>query len=191
MEFHKEKLSTPEKNDVNRTCCVTGHRVISVPLQERVCAAFSREIIHAAEEGYDRFLCGFARGADVLFAKEVISFIEWSGSAELIAVLPFRAREAQLRKNPYTARLLEGCGEIRIASEKMHKGAFLLRDRLMVSESSLVIALYDGRRSGGTFYTINEARKHGKVIRTIPYPACGMTQITEGFIQESLPMSDE
>ena len=190
MEIGEEELNAPAAEDVSRTCCVTGHREIPVSLRTNVCAAFAREIIRAAEEGYDRFLCGFARGADLLFAREVLTFIEWSRAADLIAVLPFRARADQLRMDPATARMLDSCKEIRIVSEQMHKGAFLLRDRIMVAESSRVIALYDGRRKGGTFYTINEARKRGRVIRIIPYPECEQVRITEGFVQENLRMPD-
>lgn len=40
----------------------------------------------------------------------------------------------------------------------------LKRNDLMLSMCSLVVALYDGRKKGGTYYTINQAKKLGKEI---------------------------
>ena len=39
----------------------------------------------------------------------------------------------------------------------------------MVDNSSLVIAVYDGRKSGGTLYTMNYAKKIGNELIVIRY----------------------
>lgn len=45
----------------------------------------------------------------------------------------------------------------------------LIRNDEMLDKCDLVVALYDGRDRGGTFYTINRARKLGKrVIIIVP-----------------------
>jgi hypothetical protein len=40
----------------------------------------------------------------------------------------------------------------------------LIRDREIVRRADLLIAWYDGRRKGGTFYTVNQAKKKGVPI---------------------------
>lgn len=53
----------------------------------------------------------------------------------------------------------------------------LIRNREMLAASDLVVACYDGRKTGGTFFTVTEARKEGKKVvilsahRHIPTPA--------------------
>ena len=43
----------------------------------------------------------------------------------------------------------------------------MIRNRYMVNASSLVIAVHDGRLSGGTAATIRCAREAGRTIREI------------------------
>lgn len=40
------------------------------------------------------------------------------------------------------------------------RGAPLIRNKEIVSGAKLLVACYDGRQTGGTFYTINFAKKH-------------------------------
>ena len=37
----------------------------------------------------------------------------------------------------------------------------LLRNNFLVDNSSLLLAYYDGRKKGGTYYTVNRAKKKG------------------------------
>lgn len=53
------------------TCCFTGHRELPVQLLSRLETALQSEVQRAIRQGYTHFLCGFARGADLLFAKAV------------------------------------------------------------------------------------------------------------------------
>lgn len=54
--------------------------------------------------------------------------------------------------------------------EKYGKRAPLVRNDEMLALCDLVVALYDGRDRGGTFYTITQARKLKKrVIIIVPY----------------------
>ena len=43
----------------------------------------------------------------------------------------------------------------------------LKRNRYMVDKSELVIAVFNGTKSGGTWYTINYARRSGKQVEII------------------------
>lgn len=48
--------------------------------------------------------------------------------------------------------------------EKYGRGAPLVRDREIVDNCDMLVALYDGRKTGGTAYTVNYAIKKHKPI---------------------------
>ena len=54
-----------------KTCCVTGHRDISEKQGDYVKQALRHEILSAIEDGYTRFISGFAEGVDLMFASIV------------------------------------------------------------------------------------------------------------------------
>lgn len=43
----------------------------------------------------------------------------------------------------------------------------LIRNLEIVKKGELLIALFDGRKSGGTYFTINKAKEIGKMVRII------------------------
>lgn len=57
--------------------------------------------------------------------------------------------------------------DISIQSEKSNRQCYHERNRYMVLSSDRVIAVYDGRSTGGTFYTIRFAQANEKEIRII------------------------
>ena len=54
-----------------KTCCVTGHRDIPKEYLDYVEQELRREVQAAIEDGYTRFISGFAEGADLMFAAIV------------------------------------------------------------------------------------------------------------------------
>lgn len=56
---------------------------------------------------------------------------------------------------------------IRPDYEKYGKRAPLVRNDEIVKLGEVLIALYDGRQSGGSFYTIKQARELGKEVRIV------------------------
>lgn len=54
-----------------KTCCVTGHRDIPEGRKSYVIQELQREVLAAIDEGYTRFISGFADGADLMFAAIV------------------------------------------------------------------------------------------------------------------------
>ena len=59
-----------------KTCCVTGHRDIPAERMADVEQALRREVLAASEEGYTRFISGFAEGTELLFAALVAEEME-------------------------------------------------------------------------------------------------------------------
>ena len=56
-----------------KVCCVTGHRDIPTDRAVYVEQALRREVLAAIEDGYTRFISGFAEGTDLMFAAIVPS----------------------------------------------------------------------------------------------------------------------
>ena len=54
-----------------KTCCVTGHRDIPEDRIAYVEQELRREVLAAIQDGYTRFISGFAEGADLMFAALV------------------------------------------------------------------------------------------------------------------------
>ena len=88
---------------------------------------------------------------------------------KIIAVLPFREQNEkwnEKNKVEYEAILKKVDDEV-IVSEHYHQRCFLQRNDYMVQRSSRLIALYDGKFKGGTFYTYTKAKSLGLEIINI------------------------
>ena len=54
-----------------------------------------------------------------------------------------------------------------MVSDKYFNGCLFKRNIYMVDKSDLVIAVFNGEKKGGTFYTLSYAEKQGKIIEII------------------------
>ncbi len=124
-----------------------------------------QEVLQAAAMGYTHFISGFATGADLLFA-DIVAELKRTYPITLEAAIPYRNR---LRTpDLHFQRLIKDCDRVTVLTEKYSKGCFMLRNRYMVDQSSLVLAVYDGRKTGGTAATVKYAQSVGceaKIIR--------------------------
>ena len=75
-----------------KVCCVTGHRDIPTDRAVYVEQALRREVLAAIEDGYTRFISGFAEGTDLMFAAIVAEQKEYSPNLYLEAALPYAGR---------------------------------------------------------------------------------------------------
>ena len=146
------------------TCCVTGHRTIpdkEVPLVQRLLKA---AVIDAITQGYTHFISGLAQGVDLMFAEIVV---------ELKAVYPITLEAAipcpsRMKTPDETFQSLIGCCDVvKILSDHYFRGCYMRRNRYMVDQSSLVIAVWDGRKTGGTAETVQYAFSQHKVCAII------------------------
>ena len=148
-----------------KTCCVTGHRNIPMEKQETVEARLRREVSLAIEDGYNRFLSGFAEGTDLLFAAIVAEQAQRNPGVCLEAAIPYpnrlQAKDGQFQK------LIACCQSVKIVSDHYFPACFMQRNRYMVRQSARVIAVYDGRERGGTLFTMRYAHSLGREIRVI------------------------
>ncbi len=147
------------------TCCVTGHRDIPEDRLDYVKTEMKKEILQAIRDGYTRFISGFAGGSDLIFAQIVLALQKEGQSISLEAAIPYQKR--LYSKDPQFQILISGCDRVKVLSPQYHRGCYFERNRYMVDESSRILAVYDGRKTGGTFYTIHYAGKHNKGIHMI------------------------
>lgn len=154
-----------EGSAIDETCCVTGHRDIAEEYLETVRAGLLREITRAVAAGYTRFLSGFARGADLYFAEIVAEFKRSDPAVRLEALLPYQGRLHS--REPQFRRLIAACDRVTVQSEVYTPACFFARDRALVEAASLVIAVYDGRPTGGTRYTMRYANSLGREVRHV------------------------
>lgn len=148
-----------------KTCCVTGHRQIPQEQWADVENALRVEVRRAIEDGYVHFISGFARGADLMFAAAVAEQKQRYPGITLEAALPYAGRldtpDARFHE------LLMSCDAVNVACQCYVPYCFEQRNRYMVENSQLVIAVFDGRSSGGTAMTLRYARRLGREIRLV------------------------
>ena len=62
-------------------------------------------------------------------------------------------------------KLIRCCDNVKIHSDSYFKGCYMRRNRYMINQSQRVIAVYDGRPTGGTATTVRYAK--GKDVRVV------------------------
>ena len=152
-------------------CCVTGHRPEGFPFTpddkesylqyKRSLDAAVRELL---EQGYRHFITGMAEGVDTDFALAVLTRKKNYENVKLEAALPYpRSRGTQSLRNTVLAE----CDCETMVSEKYFDGCMQKRNCYMVDKADLVLAVWNGKKKGGTWNTISYARKKNKPIRYI------------------------
>ncbi len=152
----------------NKTCCVTGHRDIPDVEIPKIKAALEAEIAKAVQDGFTEFLSGFADGVDQYFAELIADKKNTHSELRLVAVLPYRARIVSLEKEETAKALLAVCDDVVVIQEKSDPSVYAKRNRYLVENADRVIAVYDGRETGGTVGTIRFAHMLQKELREIP-----------------------
>ncbi len=151
--------------DIKKSCSVTGHRKLKESQIDFIRQELRREIEFAIKEGYIHFLSGFANGTDIEFAMIVAELKKDNPIITLEAVLPYRKRINL--KNKQFHELLDKCDTITITSEEYNKSCFHKRNLYVIANSERIIAVFDGRKKGGTFHALKIAEKNNREIKLI------------------------
>lgn len=164
---------------MEKTCCVTGSRPQGfkwnyynkrsdeyIAYRDNIKAI----VTGLVDEGYTHFIAGGAMGADTDFAEVVLEVkSEINSNIVLELAVPFDGHTSNFTMSDIARfkRTLELADKVTYTSSKYATGVYHVRNRYMVDKSSTVIAFWTGKRSGGTFYTMNYAQKHDKKLITV------------------------
>lgn len=153
----------------NQTCCFSGYRpekfpfslIVDNPQYQKLKFDIRKAIARASLDGFQYFLCGMARGFDILCGETMLEMREeckeWS-NLQLIAVIPFPehsenwSEEWRLRHVALEVR----SDELIYTGEEYHSNCYFERNRYMVDHSNRLICYCDGK-AGGTAYTMKYA----------------------------------
>ena len=145
-----------------KVCAFSGHRNLAVYDFDEL--LLQRVIVNLVKNGIKRFLCGMAVGFDMKAAQTVI-VLKKSYDIELVACLPCAnqsERYSQKNKLLYD-EILACCDEVVVLESEYVSGCMHRRDRYMVDNSDTLVCFLR-KTSGGTYYTVNYARKANKKI---------------------------
>ena len=148
-------------SDKSKSLAFTGHRTIPIERQNEIRARLVEAVSVACKSGITCFFSGMAMGFDLMAAETVLSLKGRYPDIRLIAVVPFRRQSCRwppIEKERYQ-KIISQADQVIILSEHYFKGCLLRRNDFMLEHSCGVIAYYDGKTYGGTFYTYREARK--------------------------------
>jgi len=166
--------------DKESTVCFSGYRpekfsfilnkgeAAYLALRERT----GHAIIQAINDGYTTFLCGMAKGFDLVAGSVLLELMEKRpGMAEvkLIAVLPFEGHGFSGPWQIVHQLVLGRADEVVTLASKYHPKAYHDRNRYMVDNSSCLICYYDGQK-GGTDYTVKYAEQQRFTIVNVVEP---------------------
>lgn len=151
------------KFDRTVSAAFTGHRFYDFPQREFIQERLTSAIFEAYDHGIRNFISGFALGIDLMAAQLVQSLKCNLPGISLTAAIPFegQAERYNIYDKRVYRRLLELADKVIVLSDCYYPRCFLDRDEFMVENASYLIAYYDGREKGGTYYTVKKARARG------------------------------
>ena len=133
---------------------VTGHRPKRLKGQQK-------EVKKWLSKQLDKYECteaisGMAQGADQIFAQVAVE-----KDIPLTCCYPYRKSFFHQEEQ----KILNKAKNIKFISE-VYTGnkAYWFRDKYMVDNCDLLLAVWDGIKAGGTWLTINYAQKIGKPV---------------------------
>ena len=162
---------------MSKNCCCTGHRPKGFPFKYDIDKQKHTVYLQTLEEkielaiteyGIINFISGMAIGVDMDFAEIVLKLREKSPIALECAIpCPNQTLKWDDKDKLRYDNILKRADKINLISERYTPECMLKRNRYMVDNSELVIAVFNGIEKGGTWYTIKYAEKKNKVIEMI------------------------
>lgn len=155
------------------TCCFSGYRPEKLPWgyneEDPRCVDLKEKLYDVTSavyaSGIRRFICGMAQGSDMYFCEAVLELKEDHDDIILEAALPCEdqaSRWSERQRNRYY-KLLQQCDTECFISRQYTPECMMRRNKYMVDNASILIAVYDGR-FGGTMHTVGYAEKNGLEI---------------------------
>lgn len=151
-------------------CCFTGHRPKKINLSEKeVKILLEKAIDNAIANGYVTFITGMASGSDIWAAEIVLERKKSNSNLHLICAVPYYGFEKSrtITEQERYKRIINDADLVKEICDKYFKGCYQVRNEWMVNRSSLVIAVFNGQKSG-TKNTVDYAKQKGiKIINVL------------------------
>lgn len=153
-----------------RRVCFTGHRPDKIDLNEKQAKELLEKAIdYAISQGFITFITGMAMGVDIWAAEIVLDRRKKNKEIHLIAALPhpnFESRRSITEKMRFN-KIIKAADYVEQVNEYYFSSCYQVRNEWMVDRSALVIALFNGQKSG-TKNTIDYAKRKGvKVVNVL------------------------
>lgn len=155
-------------DEIAKTCCFTGPRPKNYPWgSNKECAAkiegkLKSAVQNTIENGYRHFISGMATGIDLLAAKIVLQLRgempEMKITLEAAIPFPLQSKCWEEETKYEYERLLLQCDKVHCVCDAFSLEAYKKRDKYMIDNSSLLIAV-EGMPNGGAARTIVYARR--------------------------------
>lgn len=153
-----------------RTCCFTGHRILSREDQRRLRQELLEFLPKLISEGYCCFVAGGALGFDTIAALAVLELRDIYPHIRLRMILPCKGQETHWRTQEQERYLwiLGQADEVVYLSDSYYEGCMRDRNHILVEESSCCICyLRRNPVASGTAYTVRYAEKNGLKIHNL------------------------
>ena len=155
----------PWKYDESSPDCVA----LKQTLRENVDKFIRQGIVH--------YLSGMAEGTDIWAAEAVLAAREANKKIKLHCVLPCVSQSdkwSAASRERYRS-ILNLADGVFYVNREYRRDCMLERDRFLVSHSTILFAVYNGERRGGTAATVRYARKMGREIFTLAPDTLSLT----------------
>lgn len=147
-------------------CCFTGHRPDKMEQGEKeIKPLLEKAIDDAIKNEYVTFITGMAMGVDIWAAEIVLERKKTNSDLHLICALPhpgFESRRSMTEKMRFN-RIIKKADLVKEINDHYFRACYQVRNEWMVDHSNLVIAVFNGKKSG-TKNTIDYAKKNSKII---------------------------
>lgn len=145
--------------DLSRVIAVTGHRPQTLPKTTHQPALW-KAIGEWVRDNPAYYIMGGAAGTDQRVAFHAMSY---GYPYAIYLPFPFEIFTAKWDKvhRQYLDMLIRSADEVISFLAHYDVSGYMIRDRGMVDDATEVLAVYDGRKKGGTAYTVRYAMNLG------------------------------
>ena len=144
---------------------VTGHRPERITGREQEIKDWLTKQVEELKPS--DCISGMARGADQIFAE-----VAYEKNIPLICAWPYKRK-----LHPVEQKYHDYAEVNYIAFQNYQPSCYVTRDKWMVDNCDIVLAVWDGNPVGGTFDTIEYARSKYKHIYLFPWNSESLTEI--------------
>ena len=150
-------------------CCFTGHRPDKMELGEKeVKPLLEKAIDEAISKGFVTFITGMAMGTDIWAAEIVLDRRKTNKALHLICALPhpgFESRRSLPEKMRFS-KIIKNADLVKEINDHYFTGCYQVRNEWMVDRTNLVIAVFNGHKSG-TKNTVDYAKRKSVEVKNV------------------------